>query len=217
MSLITTSTDGHFTLWNLTPVLEPFYSISSSTLSVTRPLDATTLAPENIKCESRYQVHGNSIKSLDMIHVSDTESVVVAGGDDNAVTLSLINTDFTGSEMNASASTVSIPDAHAASVTAVKVLQQQTQPEVNATITALIASSGNDHRVKVWSLNVDLQKSGPDRIIVENVADHYSNVADISTLDVIYGDSDDPGTILRGNSKILVSGVGMEMLSIKPC
>jgi len=219
VSLITTSTDGQFTLWNLTPVLEPFYSITSSTLSVEQPLNAATITPENIKCESRYQVHGNSIKSLDMVHVSDTESLIAAGGDDNALTLSLIDTAFTGSEMNASTSTVSIPDAHAASVTAVKVLQQQrSQAEANATTTVLIASSGNDHRVKIWSLNVDLQKSGPDRIGVENVADHYSNVADISTLDVIYGDSDDgAGTILGENSKILVSGVGMEMLSIKPC
>lgn len=151
-----------------------------------------------------------------MVPVSETVSLVAAGGDDNALTLSLINTDFTGSELDASASTISIPDAHAASVTAVRVLQRQARTGKDATTNVLIASSGNDHRVKVWSVDMDLQKNGSDQIDVENVADQYSNVADISALDVVYGGSD-AGTLLGSNSKILVCGVGMEMLSIKSC
>lgn len=144
--------------------------------------------------------------------MSDAFTFIAAGGDDNAVSLSLLNTNFTGLEMNPSVTTVSIPDAHAASVTAVKVLSQTT---TDHTTTVHIASSGNDHRVKIWSVAVDPQKDGAGRMDVKNVANEYSNVADISSLDVIYGDSDAGTLDGNENSKLLVCGVGMEMLSIK--
>lgn len=216
MSLITTCTDGHFALWNLTPLLEPLYTLTSPTLSTKQLFSPATIAPENIEYDSRYQIHSNSIKSMEITHISDTLTLIAAGGDDNAVSLSLLNTDFIASELNTSVMTVTIPDAHAASVTAVRVLSQTT---MNKTTTVHIASSGNDHRVKIWSVVVDTQKHGTGRMNMKNVANEYSNVADISSLDVIYGDTDDASTLLGGNghSKLLVCGVGMEMLSIKPC
>jgi WD40 repeat protein len=206
LGLITASTDGHFTLWNLTPILEPFYLISAPTLSVKHPLDTASITPENITCESRYQVHSNSIKSVELVQVSDAMSLVVAGGDDNALSLSLLDTGIrdSDSQMNAHVATVSIPDAHAASVTAVKVLGTR-QSGPGATTSVCIASSGNDHRVKIWSVDVDLQNDGPDRIAVRNVVDEYTNVADVSSLDVVCAESRD---------QLLLCGVGMEMLDI---
>ncbi|RJE23683.1 WD repeat protein [Aspergillus sclerotialis] len=216
MSLITTCTDGHFALWSLTPLLKPLYTLTSPTLSTKQQFSPAIIAPENIEYDSRYQIHSNSIKSMEITHLSDTLTLIAAGGDDNAVSLSLVSTDFIASDLNASVMTVSIPDAHAASVTAVKVLSQTV---TDNTTTVHIASSGNDHQVKIWSVVVDPQKDGTECMNVKNVANEYSNVADISSLDVIYGDADGASTLLdgNGNSKLLVCGVGMEMLRIKPC
>lgn len=214
LSLITTSTDGYFALWNLTPALERFYSISS-TLSVKQSLKSSTITPENITCESRYQVHSNSIKSTEVVNISDAVSLVAAGGDDNGLSLSLLNTSFTAPESNANVTTVSIPDAHAASVTAIKVLKTRYPKPGSADANTIIsiASSGNDHRVKIWSVEVDPEKDGPERIQVKNTVDEYSNVADIAALDVVRSHSDDV-TSLGNDSKLLICGVGMELLDI---
>lgn len=206
MSLITASTDGHFTFWNLTPVLEPFYNITPSGLSVKQPIETTASTPTIISCESRYQIHSNSIKSLELAHISETTSLIVAGGDDNALTMSLLNANIAHSESSTHVNTVTIPDAHTASVTTVKLIEQR-QPQIdadgNATVDLTVASSGNDHRVKIWSVRVETAKNA---ISVENVVNQYSPVADISSLDIIQD---------AASAKLLVCGVGMEMLKIK--
>ena len=208
ISPITVSTDGHFTFWNLTPVLEPFYTIAPSGLSVKQPIETTASTPTIISCESRYQIHSNSIKSLELAHISDTTSLIVAGGDDNALTVSLLNASIAHSESSTHVNTVTIPDAHTASVTTVKLIEQR-QPQVNAdgnaTVDLTVASSGNDHRVKIWSVRVeDAEKA----ISVGNVVNQYSPVADISSLDVIRDAA-------SAELKLLVCGVGMEMLKIR--
>lgn len=209
MGLITASTDGHFTFWNLSPVLQPFYTITASTLSLKQPFEST-ITPTNISCESRYQIHSNSIKSLEIVPISETTSLVAAGGDDNALTLSLLYTSLTNTTDEAiHVHTVSIPDAHTASVTTVKVISLRKSADGNTTVDLTIASSGNDHRVKIWSVKLDTAKEGVDAISVRNVVNHYSPVADIAALDVVRGDIDEGEGV-----KLLVCGVGMEMVRV---
>lgn len=215
MGLITTSTDGHFTFWNLTPVLDQFYTITPSTLSLKQPIPAIE-APAIISCESRYQIHSNSIKSVELAHVSDSTSLIVAGGDDNALTFSLLDAALTNSEIgDTRVHTVTISDAHAASVTTVKIIEQHNTSRVegeggDAMVDLTVASSGNDHRVKVWSVRVDMAKDGVDVIQIRNLVDHYSPVADISSLDIVRGETETEAAV-----KLLVCGVGMEMVKVR--
>jgi WD40 repeat protein len=204
LSLLTASTDGYFTLWDLTSVLEPYYTISSA-LHLKQPMDAILISPENISCESRYQIHSNSIKCLEIAHISEGASLVIAAGDDNALTLSILNTNYTGLEAGGAA-TVTIPDAHAACITTGKVLEQHQSRDKEKTQT-IIATSGNDHRVKIWCIEVYDQKTGADAIQVQMIADRYSSVADISSLGLIREES--------GETKLLICGVGMEMMGIQ--
>lgn len=215
MGLITASTDGHFTFWNLTSVLEPFYTIAASNLSLKQPLEPT-ITPTSITCESCYQIHSNSIKSLELVPVSETTSLIAAGGDDNALTLSLLHTSLTNTTDEAThVHTVSIPDAHTASVTTVKVISQRKSADGNTTVDLTIASSGNDHRVKIWSVKLDTAKEGVEAISVRNVVNRYSPVADIAALDVVRGDGDVDGAEgAEGGVKLLVCGVGMEMVRV---
>ena len=228
LNMITAATDGYVTLWNLTSVLEPFYSLSSSgtsDLSAKQPSqDLRVTSPAIISCENRYQMHSNSIKSLELSHVSDDVSVVLAGGDDNALTISLFRESSSSPEADRAesgvrATTVSVPDAHAASITATKLLRQwQTETESgsgSARTEILFASSGNDHRVKLWSLQVDPEQDGPEGITgVRMVLDQYSAVADISSLDVMTeSEEESEGSTLRCMT-LLVCGVGMEALKM---
>ncbi|KAE8378938.1 WD40-repeat-containing domain protein [Aspergillus bertholletiae] len=204
LSLLTASTDGYFTFWNLTSVLEPYYTISSA-LHLKQPIDTFPITPENITCENRYQTHSNSIKCLELAHVSDTVSLVVAAGDDNALTVSLLNTNFTSTEAG-NAVTITIPDAHAACITTGKILTQR-KCQDNGTAQVVIATSGNDHRVKIWCAEVDVTKTGANAIQVQMMADRYSSVADISSLGLVREES--------GETRLLVCGVGMEIMGIQ--
>ncbi|KAL5338412.1 WD40-repeat-containing domain protein [Aspergillus crustosus] len=203
LCLITTSTDGHFTLWDLTTVLETYYDLTP-TLRLKQPLKSI-LTEDSIACESRHQIHSNCVKSIDMVSLSDATTLVVAGGDDNAISLSLLYTDINNTEQSFSAATISIPDSHTASVNAVKVIEQSVTRTDN-TIQLSFASSGNDHRVKVWNVDIDL-KDRPtlDGIEVRNLLDRYSPVADISSLEVVLD---------QGEIKLLVCGVGMEYFKV---
>jgi hypothetical protein len=142
---------------------------------------------------------------MEMARVSAKTLLIVAGGDDNALTLSLLSVDFADADAGSHVCTITIPDAHVASVTTVKILEQR-QSDSQGKAQIVLASSGNDHRVKVWGAEVDATQRGPDSIRVKNLVDQYSAVADISSLDLMH---DESGT------KLLVCGVGMELLSVQ--
>ncbi|CAI7587097.1 unnamed protein product [Penicillium glandicola] len=224
VSLITAATDGYFTLWDLTSTLVPFYTIAQSTLKAKHTFAGSSISPENITCESRYQIHSNSIKGMELIPISDTATVIVAGGDDNSLSVSLLRTHPSSAGTNAQVATVSIPDAHAAAVTTVKVLNQQISRDATSnteSIKITVASSGNDHRVKIWSITVDPTQSGTQGIIVGFLLDTYSSVADISSLGLVYGpenglpaESHAAGSGMN-QSRLVVCGVGMEMFAAK--
>lgn len=218
VSLITAATDGYFTLWDLTSTLEPFYTITQSILKAKHPFEGSSISPENIKCESRYQIHSNSIKGMELVPISDTATVIVAGGDDNSLSVSLLRTNPSDTGTNAQVATVSIPDAHAAAVTTVKVLNQQISRDITSntdTIQITVASSGNDHRIKIWSIAVDPTQPDTKGIIVRFLLDTYSSVADISSMGLVRGPMNGLFTENHAFSqlRLVICGVGMEMFA----
>jgi hypothetical protein len=118
-------------------------------------------------------------------------------------------------------STISIPDAHAASVTALRILRRGIDAGAGAETPAsrlTLVSSGNDHRVKFWSIALDPSKHLTEEISVEFLLDRYSAVADIASLSflsdpALQDDSDPLEQKLQG--KLLVGGAGMEMFEAR--
>lgn len=215
LGLITAATDGHVTLWDLTSTLEPFYIIESSKLALRPSFQSSPVSPDTIACEKRYQIHSNAIKAMKVIELSNTVTTILTGGDDNSFSVSVLKTPSETSTSNANLASVSIPDAHAASVTALTVIDQQLAQRPGSdvqTIKLTVASSGNDHRIKVWSIDIDATQPDAQGIRVELLVDRYSSVADISALGLLH-DSRDESAQTR-ESKLLVCGVGMEMLEI---
>jgi hypothetical protein len=221
VNLITAATDGYFTLWDLTSTLEPFYTITESTLEAKHAFDNSSISVNDITCEARYQIHANSIKGMELVSLSETSAVIVAGSDDNSLSVSLLRTP--PSEV-AHVATISIPDAHAAAVTTVKILgKQQCRDFVSNTQSTKITavSSGNDHRVKIWSIIVDPTQPGTQGITVQFLLDRYSAVADISSLGLVQtpgsdisADNDAPGS-QKSESQLVVCGVGIELFKVK--
>ncbi|KAF3387587.1 Regulator of Ty1 transposition protein 10 [Penicillium rolfsii] len=216
VSLVTAATDGYFTLWDLTDTLESFYDISSLGLKSKQSFDGSCITPEDITCESRYQVHSNSIKAMELVSLSDTIAVILTASDDCSITVSLVrartaDSDADGIGVNAHVSTISVPDAHAASVTALKVLRQEISTTSSASYESRLTfvTSGNDHRLKLWSITVDPTKQGTEGMTVEFLLDRYSAVADIASVGFL---SDLDSQSGNSQGKLLVGGAGMEIL-----
>lgn len=215
INLITCATDGHFSVWDLRHILEPLFFVESSKI-IPRSLalsDAVKVA--DLSSYTRYQIHQNSIKSMEYVDLSDSMKIIIAGGDDNALSISLLALRTTDIAKDAEVTTVSIPDAHAASVTTIKVLPYPKEmPEAtDSQRNFLVATSGNDHRIKIWSLTIDLEKKGSDVIDIVEKVNRYSPVADISSMDIIRAPAADSDS--ETDLKLLVCGVGMEMLDIQ--
>ncbi|OQE17555.1 hypothetical protein PENSTE_c020G01120 [Penicillium steckii] len=209
VGLITAATDGYFTMWDLTNTLDPFYAISASELKLKTSLQETEISPESIVCENRFQITSNSIKAMELVQISENVDLLLAGSDDNSVTVSLLRTSPTNGDRTAQVVTVSIPDAHTASVTALQVISHRKtrHTDTGAEVTSLTAvTSGNDHRIKTWSITIDPAQSGTKGIDIDLQSDRYSPVADISSLGLLQNPTE---------SRLLVGGVGLELLRLK--
>lgn len=179
---------------------------------------------EGITCEGRYQIHSNSVKGMELVSLSDTATVIMAGGDDNSVSVSLLRTSPQNAGTDTHVATISIPDAHTAAVTSVKVLRQQKVVDVTSSVSSTeitLVSSGNDHRVKIWSIIVDETKPGTDSISAKFLFDKYSAVADISSLGLVPSRGHDVSADSNASdlqsiqTQLMVCGVGMELFDIK--
>ncbi|KAL1966344.1 hypothetical protein VTN77DRAFT_4486 [Rasamsonia byssochlamydoides] len=236
--LITGATDGHLAIWCLDGVLDGILTRpgnGDSNMTIKPTFNAETVTAETVSWQTRHPIHSSSIKSLEMIKIAENCALFVGGGDDNALSISLFRWDSTDNGGGAAASspspsirTISIPDAHASAITTIKTLRYRPNTQDSTTSEILLASSGNDHRVKIWSISIDLEREGVDAIRVVQRLDRYSPVADISSMDIMRDHqhllSDDDGDdshnkvvdrTMDTNMGLLVCGVGMEMLGVR--
>ena len=213
--LVTASTDGYFALWDLTSTLEKFYDANYSPLKARSLFAGPDSSPEKITYENRYRIHSNSIKAMELVPITDDATCILAGGDDNSLSISLLKT--TSSNTPSHVATISIPDAHAASLEAVEVLRKEKLPR-RETIQVIVATAGNDHRLKIWSITVDPSQPDTQGINVEFLLDRYTSVADISSLGIIQDrDEHAENSIhMRKTAKVnfIICGVGMELLEV---
>ncbi|KAJ5731768.1 uncharacterized protein N7483_006276 [Penicillium malachiteum] len=222
VTLLTAATDGYLTFWDLTATLQPFYTIDSSRLK-SKQYSVQQPPAFGITCEDRYQIHSNSIKAMECVTISPGVTLVLAGGDDNSLSISLLNhSQISASDPHIEVSTKSIPDAHTASVTAIQVLNQpsaRVHPAGSHSVNLTFASSGNDHQVKIWRLILDRSQSDSPIIQVQLLEDKYSSVADIASFSLVRGNAshshDDSLQLVKSREmKLLVCGVGIELFKL---
>lgn len=153
--------------------------------------------------------------------------LVASGGDDNAVAFTFIES-TTGNQTASPPSprfrSILIPNAHAAAVTSIKILPPD---KLNTHID--IVSAGNDQKVKVWRLTIapDTMSSqalnldavgryeiietpnglepdatwSPDNVTVDKIAQCYTSVADVSSLELL------PESSISASGATITSGL----------
>ncbi|OJD15249.1 hypothetical protein AJ78_04471 [Emergomyces pasteurianus Ep9510] len=222
LSLITASTDGHITTWSISESLKGIFSIADDSLKqLTR--NKTLTEPWMISWQHQHCIHQSSIRSIEIVSLFEEECLIVAGGDDNAISISRLRIGG-GSfdQARNSFSTLSLPQAHASTVSAVSVLERgarlaSTDRESHSVPRFLIASSGNDQRLKLWSAELDSTRSGEDGISVSLLQDVYTAVADISSMDsfrrqIDDGDRDQQSAL---KDRLVLCGVGVDLWSVE--
>ena len=220
ISLITGSTDGHVANWSLPETLDSLFSISAQKVTRTQKYQAP-LAPLEMTWRSRHCIHQSSIKAMTPVIESDKELLIITGGDDNALSISRLSFPLSESQDTSFFST-SLPRAHASAITAIAILCQQRHNQDNTIVTdapisqreLVIATSGNDQQLKLWSVNASLPGQATNGIEVSLLQDTYTAVADVSSIGSYSEEEncdDSNAGARRLRNKLVLCGVGMDM------
>ena len=139
---------------------------------------------------------------MSLLRLSKDYVIIVTGGDDNAIALTIISARADTTDM-AQFSTLLIPRAHAAAVTAIQHLESH--DDVPGSF--LILSTGNDQRLKSWRVRVVDESLGAKGIEVAKASSESSAIADASCMEIL-----SKGGL--GGMRIVVAGIGMETWDI---
>jgi WD40 repeat protein len=137
----------------------------------------------------RRQVHQNAILDSTATTLSDDTTLLLTAGDDNALGLSRI-------DVKNEISTLLIPRAHAAAVTALAVFKYGDD-------SFYVLSASIDQRVKLWDVRIDVTVPGVEDMQVRKVQNVFSSVADVSSMALL--------RLEDGSTGVLVCGVGMDV------
>jgi WD40 repeat protein len=137
----------------------------------------------------RRRVHQNAILNATDDILSDGSPLLVTAGDDNGVGLSRI-------DAKNGVSTLLIPRAHAAAVTALAMYKYDDD-------CFYVLSASIDQRVKLWDICIDTTVAGVASLQVRKVQNVFTSVADVSSMALLRLEDDSTG--------VLVCGVGMDV------
>ena len=249
--------NGHFTLLNKTKlgsfclmhalILSPF---SPTTCSTRRSiLTAGTNGHLNVSPITNHtslssamhtkKIHQSSVLSLATTLLTSTTHLVITGGDDNALAITVLMMPETSNAVRFD--TVLVPKAHAAAVTALTIVtstRKNSGGEDGGQAKVLVVSCACDQRVKLWEITVGVavvgdaaslggageKESGSvgtsgvrmlEHIQVRKRWEGWTCVDDVSNIGVVRrgGDEASEGQT-RGWVELAVVGVGMEVLRL---
>lgn len=125
--------------------------------------------------------HASSIKCLDVFNLSATESLIISGGDGGSVAFTYTRYAQQASQnILADCTSTMIRQYHASAVTGLKCIRVN-QGHDEASL--LLASVGNDQRVKLSKVRIHKRTEGPPEIGYVILADVYTNVGDAAALE----------------------------------
>ncbi|PGH13904.1 hypothetical protein AJ80_06173 [Polytolypa hystricis UAMH7299] len=228
LSLITGATDGHIALWDISDALPTTLCIKQDGLEQL-PTFEVSIEPSTIGWHVRHSIQQSSIKEMEITRISETKLLIVGGGDDNAMSVSqltLPNSQTQGIDCDHSFSKTSFPQAHASAITAISIFRQhpastngsqETTPQFN------IVTSGNDQRLKLWSVEINSLGHDGDDIRVSLLDNAYTAIADVSSIGKFTlsedprGDEEKAGNVTlaaRQSDRLVVCGVGMDLWAL---
>ena len=143
--------------------------------------------------------HAGSVKCSDVLNLSPTESLMISGGDGGSIAFTYMRCSQQASQnILAKCTSTMIRHHHASAVTGLKCIRLE---QGHAEASLLVASVGNDQRLKLGKVRIDERKDGPPEIEYVTLAEVYTNVGDAAALEQF---DDEDGRWL------LVAGIGTE-------
>jgi WD40 repeat protein len=201
-TLLTTGTDGHAVFWTLP---------STTTTADEKKHTAT----KELAWHHPSRIHQNTSKTLDTHLLPDGSTLVASGGDDGS--LALLLTPLSPAKEAKGEGGLSYPHppvvllrAHASAITACTILSHDSR--------IYVLTSGNDQWIRLWQVDIlansSLSETEPeavdanqDVLRVKRVKKIKTNVADVSSMAVLEES--------RDAAKVVVCGVGMEVLNVQ--
>lgn len=152
---------------------------------------ATWHCPESDKLTwlQRRKIHQNAILASTATNLSDGSTLFFTVGDDNGLGVSRVH----GKD---EISTLLIPRAHAAAVTALATYEYGVD-------CFYVLSASIDQRVKLWDVRIDVTVPGVQSLHVRKVQNIFTSVADVSSMALL--------RLENGSTGVLVCGVGMDV------
>ena len=143
--------------------------------------------------------HAGSVKCCDVVDLSPTENLIISGGDGGSVAFTYMRYSQQASRnILTKCTSTMIRHYHASAVTGLKCIRLK-QGHTEASL--LLASVGNDQRLKLGRVRIDEMTDGSPDIGYVTLADVYTNVGDAAALEQF---DDEDGRWL------LVAGIGTE-------
>ncbi|KZF24178.1 WD40 repeat-like protein [Xylona heveae TC161] len=197
--LITAGTDGYLGFWDLgTPLRDLGIVVSEGKLTSSQ----SSLEDRTASCTASAKVHQSTIKCFTAHEINDETLLVGTGGDDNSVAFTLVR----HQQGKSSCSPLLVPNAHTAAVTALASIVDVNFKDPAGRRRFIFFSSSNDQRLKAWSLVVGEESNGVEGMEVKLLANEFTPIADVSSIDVVQED----GEPIR----VMVCGVGMDVWTI---
>jgi WD40 repeat protein len=196
--ILTAGTDGHAVVWPLSAnVFSP--SQTAATLSWHDPI----------------RIHQNAAKTMVSQRLDSHTILLISGGDDGSLAFLLARSSLSPSTSLPATSYASPPiivnRAHGSAITACAAIERGSR--------VLVVTSGNDEWVRLWEVvRNDARKEtdstsdghpGGDEIDIKRLAKIKTSVADVSSIAVLDGGKE------RSGARVLVCGVGMEVLRLE--
>jgi hypothetical protein len=149
--------------------------------------------------------------------ISQDTSLIISGGDDNGLSVSIFTIPSpAGVRRAADFATISLPDAHASAINDIAIIRAKVSRQAEPRLLEVVAaSSGNDQRLKIWSIQVDISdqdiEAGDVRVLLKE--DVYTPVADLNCM---AGFTTSRSAVAdEAEWRLVLGGVGMEMWSVR--
>ncbi|KAF7853934.1 hypothetical protein EAF04_010600 [Stromatinia cepivora] len=215
INFLTAATDGSLCIWSA-----PLTHLHHNQVPTILPQP-----PEPILL-SHAKIHQNAIKTLSYKYTSSSSTpylVVITGGDDNAIGITLYPLCNPAEELKKSISML-LPDAHAAAVTGIaflpdasnlpNLLDEDKDKDIEGKEDMYMLSTSTDQRVKTWRISI-LSRMGGDRMCpvdIEILGDEFTAVSDIGDVAMISETDGIENRIGDGKgAKAVIVGNGMEI------
>lgn len=138
---------------------------------------------------------------MEAYELAPNDWLLMTSGDDNGVGITRLHWRGAAGEA-AECSSLLIPRAHAAAVTALVVIALPGQTE-----RFWLATAGIDQRLKLWEIRIKMDEPGVSGIEVKRLANVFTPVADVSSMALIGSSETGCG--------VLVCGVGMDLWRLR--